>query len=405
MKIGIIKETKTPIDNRVALSPDQIIQLKKRYPNAEIVVQSSDIRAFSDVEYRNKGIPVVEDVTDCDVLFGIKEAKIDTLIPNKHYFFFGHIAKMQEYNRPLLQTFIKDNITFSDYEYLIDKDGKRLCAFGWWAGVVGLYYTLQGYGLRLKTYTLPKPDLKFTIQDLLKALKSVELPSVKILITGNGRVSKGAQYILEEIGAERLTEEQFTSDSSVGKLSFFVATSEKLVKRKDGKPYSHEEFKNCPQLYESNFLKWAKYTDIFLSCHFWASDAPVYVTPEILRDHEVPIKIIGDITCDICGSILSTIRSSTHAEPFYDFNPYTEQEEKAFSSDKNITVMAVDTCPNALAREASEYFGEMLINHVFKPILEEQFSQIIKNATIVEKGLLTKRFSYLKSFAQIEERN
>jgi len=403
MKIGLIKETKTPVDNRVALSPDQVVQLKQKYPNTEIVVQSSDIRAFSDEEYKNKGIPVVESVADCDVLFGIKEAKIDSLLPDKHYFFFGHIAKMQEYNRPLLQTFLKDNITFSDYEYLIDKDGKRLCAFGWWAGVVGLYYTLQGFGLREKTYILPKPDLKFTIQDLLKALKSVDLPSVKILITGNGRVSKGAQYILEEIGADRLSEEQFTSDSPVNKLSYFVATTEKLVKRKDGSPYSHEEFKKFPQLYESNFLKWAKYTDIFLSCHFWASDAPIYVTPEILRSQETPIKVIGDITCDICGSIMSTIRPSTHAEPFYDYNPYTEQEEKAFSSDKNITVMAVDTCPNALAREASQYFGEMLIDHVFKPILEGKCSRIIENATIVEKGRLTNKFSYLKSFAQIED--
>ena len=405
MKIGLIKETKTPVDNRVALSPDQIIQLKEEYPNTEIVVQSSDIRAFSDEEYKSKGVPVVESVADCDVLLGIKEAKIDSLLPDKHYFFFGHIAKMQEYNRPLLQTFLKDNITFSDYEYLIDKDGKRLCAFGWWAGVVGLYYTLQGFGLRERTYNLPKPDLRFTIQDLLKALKSVDLPAVKILITGNGRVSKGAQFILEKIGADRLTEEQFTTDSSVNKLSYFVATTDKLVKKKDGSPYSHEEFKNSPQLYESNFLKWAKYTDIFLSCHFWASDAPVYVTPEILRNQEVPIKVIGDITCDICGSIMSTIRSSTHAEPFYDFNPYTEQEEKAFSSAKNITVMAVDTCPNALAREASQYFGEMLTEHVFKPLLEGKNSRIIENATIVEKGHLTNRFSYLKSFAQIEEQN
>lgn len=402
MKIGLIRETKNPIDNRVALSPKQVAELNRKYPQSKIVVQTSNIRAYSDEEYINEGVEVVSNVEDCNVLFGIKEAKINTLIPNKHYFFFGHIAKMQEYNRPLLQTFLKDNITFSDYEYLIDKDGKRLCAFGWWAGVVGLYYTLQGFGMRERTYTLPKPDLKFSIQDLLKALKSVNLPSVKILITGNGRVSKGAQYILEKIGADRLTEEQFTTNSSVSKLSYFVATTEKLVKRKDGSPYSHEEFKNFPQLYESNFLKWAKYTDIFLSCHFWASDAPVYVTPEILRNQEIPIKVIGDITCDICGSIKSTIRSSTHAEPFYDFNPYTEQEENAFSSDRNITVMAVDTCPNALAREASQYFGEMLIDHVFEPLLEGKNSRIIENATIVEKGHLTNRFSYLKSFAQIE---
>ena len=148
MKIGLIKETKTPIDNRVALSPEQVAKLNKLYPDSEIVVQSSDIRAYSDEEYRLFGVKIVEDISDCDVLFGIKEAKIDTLIPNKHYFFFGHIAKMQDYNRPLLQAFLNKNITFSDYEYLVDDNNIRLCAFGWWAGVVGVYYTLRGYGLK-----------------------------------------------------------------------------------------------------------------------------------------------------------------------------------------------------------------------------------------------------------------
>ena len=107
MKIGIIKETKTPIDNRVALSPKQVAELNKRFPQHEIVVQASDIRAFSDDEYRAEGVKVVDNLQDCDVLFGIKEAKIESLIPNKHYFFFGHIAKMQEYNRPLLQAFMQ----------------------------------------------------------------------------------------------------------------------------------------------------------------------------------------------------------------------------------------------------------------------------------------------------------
>lgn len=143
MRIALIKETKTPVDNRVALSPKQVSELNIRFPQHRIVVQSSDIRAFSDDEYRNEGVEIVDSVSDCDVLFGIKEAKIETLIPDKHYFFFGHIAKMQEYNRPLLQAFIQNRITFCDYEYLVDDKNQRVCAFGWWAGVVGVYYTIQ----------------------------------------------------------------------------------------------------------------------------------------------------------------------------------------------------------------------------------------------------------------------
>ena len=131
MKIALIKETKTPVDNRVALSPKQVADLNKRFPQHEIVVQTSDIRAFSDDEYRAEGVHIVENVDDCDVLFGIKEAKIKSLLPNKHYFFFGHFAKQQTSNLPLLQTLIAKKITFSDYEYLVDDQNRRVCAFGW----------------------------------------------------------------------------------------------------------------------------------------------------------------------------------------------------------------------------------------------------------------------------------
>lgn len=400
MKIGLLKETKSPVDNRVALSPKQVAQLNSTYKDSQIVVQSSDIRAFSDDEYRKEGIEVVDNVNDCDILFGIKEVKISNLIPNKHYFFFGHIAKMQSYNRPLLQAILKNNLTFSDYEYLVDDKNRRLCAFGWWAGIVGVYYTLRGYGLKTKEFELLKPDLKFTL-DILKAeLKKTNLPALKILITGNGRVSQGAQYILNEIGAERLDESQYLSSSKVNKLSYFVADSDILVKEKQGKPFVEADFFANPQNYESDFYRFAIHADILLSCHFWSSKAPVYLTEDIMRDEKLHIKIVGDITCDICGSIKSTIRSSTHADPYYDYNPLTEKEEPAFSSDKNITVMAVDTCPNALAIDASCFFGEMLTKHVFIPLLEGRYTDVINRATIVKDGELTQAFQYLESFAK-----
>ena len=163
VKIGIIKETKTPIDNRVALNPMEIVALKERYPQAEFYVQHSDIRAYTDEEYSQLGIPVVESLENCDVLFGIKEASLESLLPNKHYFFFGHIAKEQPYNRPLIKKMMELGITFSDYEYLVDDEGQRLCAFGWWAGVVGAYNTIRAYGLRTLKFELEKPTRTFTL--------------------------------------------------------------------------------------------------------------------------------------------------------------------------------------------------------------------------------------------------
>lgn len=402
MKIGLLKETKTPVDNRVALTPNQVAQLNKEYPDSEIVVQASEIRAFSDDEYRQAGVKVVDDISDCDVLFGIKEAKISTLLPNKHYVFFGHIAKMQEYNRPLLQTFLSKNITFTDYEYLVDDHNIRLCAFGWWAGVVGVYYTLRGYGLKTKEFELPKPDLKFTLEQLIQNLKNIELPKVKLLVTGAGRVSQGAQYVLEKIGAVKVSEEEYLKDADITDLTYCVADADLLVKRKDGEDFTWDDFIKNPQEYETDFMRWAKYTDVLICAHFWAPNAPVYLSSEDLRSSDNRIRMIGDVTCDIMGSIKSTIRPATHAEPYYDYNPLTEKEEPLFANKDNITVEAVDTCPNALPMDASEYFGGMLIPHVFKPLLEgaSEDSKVIERATIVRDGKLTNNFSYLTKFAE-----
>jgi alanine dehydrogenase len=402
MIIGLLKETKTPVDNRVALTPSQVAKLNQEYPDSEIVVQSSEIRAFSDEEYRKEGVKVVDNVSDCDVLFGIKEAKISTLLPNKHYVFFGHIAKMQEYNRPLLQAFLNKGITFTDYEYLVDDHNIRLCAFGWWAGVVGVYYTLRGYGLKTKEFELPKPGLKFTLEQLILNLKNIKLPKVNLLVTGAGRVSQGAQYVLEKIGAVKVSEKEYLKDTDITNLTYSVADADLLVKRKDGEDFTWDDFIKNPQEYESDFMRWAKYTDVLICAHFWAPDAPVYLSAEDLRSADNKIRMIGDVTCDIMGSIKSTIRPATHAEPYYDYNPITEKEEPLFANKDNITVEAVDTCPNALPMDASEFFGNMLIPHVFTPLLEGhgEDSKVIERATIVKDGKLTERFSYLKDYSE-----
>lgn len=399
MIIGLLRETKNPVDSRVALSPDQVAALLKRFPEHGFVVQSSDTRAFTDEDYRKAGVRVMEDMSCCDVLFGIKEVNIDTLLPDKHYFFFGHFAKMQKANRKLLQSLMSKRITFSDYEYLVDDQNQRVCAFGWWAGFVGTYYTLRGYGLRHHLYELPKPDRNFTMEQLHQSLKVVPLPAVKLLVTGNGRVSQGAQQLLEKIGAERLTEEQFLSDIPVKKLSFFAANADRLVKHRDGKNFQWEDFLNNPSSYRSDFMRFGQHADILISAHFWAPDAPVYLSKKDLQNPNLKIRMIGDITCDIQGSIQSTLRSSTHDNPYYDYNPLTDAEEPAFSSERNITVMAVDTCPNALPKETSTYFGDSLIQHVFTPMLEGRHSDIIERSTILEKGLLTSKFAYLEPFS------
>ena len=403
MKIALIKETKIPVDNRVALSPMQAAELNKRYPQHQIVAQRSAIRCFSDEEYAAAGVELVDSVADCDVLFGIKEAQPDGLVEGKHYFYFGHVAKMQAYNRGMLQGMMEKGITFSDYEYLTDDHHQRVCAFGWWAGVVGVYYTLRGWGLRTGAYDLPKPDLRFTLEQLKQNLLSVKLPKVKMLVTGAGRVSQGAQYILGEIGALRWTEEKFMSEADADGLVYTEGDVDKLVKHREGKAFEWDEFVQNPNAYVSDFARWAKAADLLLCGHFWGPEAPVYLDEELLRNDELRIRMVGDVTCDIMGSIRSTLRSSTHDAPYYDYDRKARGEAAPFSGDDHITVMAVDTCPNALAMDTSAYFGQMLTEHVIVPLLEGRESDVIERSTILRQGEITEPFGYLNEWVNNEK--
>lgn len=404
MKIGILKETKTPVDNRVALTPTQVHDLMIRFPNVKFKVQKSDVRAFNDDEYRNLGIDVVDDIDDCDLIFGIKEANLDVLKPNRHYIFFGHIAKRQRYNIPLFKTLLKNNDTFSDYEYLVNDSGERLVAFGWFAGVVGVYYTLIGWGRRTGAFTLPWPHHHMTVDEIISNIREYFKGNIRIVITGTGRVSQGAQHVLNNAGARELSVDEFTNGINGNQITsgieYCVAPLESLVARKDDKEFSHADFFRHPENYKSTFSGFAQSADMLISAHYWGDHDPVYLSKEDYLEPGFRIKMIGDITCDIQGSIKSTLRSSTHADPYYDYNPVTGMEEPAFSSDSNISVMAVDTCPNALPRITSEYFGERLIKQVLNDLLSRDslHSEVLDRATIVDKGELGANFRYLDDY-------
>lgn len=401
MKIGIIKETKSPVDNRVPLTPTQIAKLQDEFKNVEFVVESSNIRAYHDDEYSNLGIEVKTDISDADLMFGIKEVSTEYLISNKHYFFFGHIAKKQPYNQPLIKKMIEKKITFTDYEYLVDENNNRLCAFGWWAGVVGAYNTLRAFGIKENIFTLPKPDIKFTLDKLLTYSNEFKTYSCKIIVSGNGRSSHGVQYVLDNIGFIKVSNDVFLKNKSQDSKIYTVAYLDTLVKRKDNKQiFDREHFNLNPELYVSDFYKYAKVADVFIPCHFWGQNDPIYLSENDLQKNDINITVIGDVTCDISGSIKSTVRASTHNEPFYDYNPKTMQEEKSFSSPNNITVMAVDTLPNALAIDTSRYFGEALIKHIIEDVLNNmKISNVVDRATILRDGKLTNRFTYLKEYA------
>lgn len=401
IKIGLVKETKTPIDNRVPLTPCQCADIMKNNSEVQIVVEPSAIRAFTDEEFVKAGVQLQEDLNDCNVLMGVKEVAIDSLLPDKHYVFFGHIAKLQEYNKPLCHALIQKGITFTDWEYLTDDKGQRVIAFGHWAGIVGAYNALRLYGLRHGLYELPAPTLSSTeaqfVDDCRRILPKLNESDLNMMITGDGRVANGAIGFMQKTGVEvkRIND---ASDIVRKGFSVYQLGPEVLVKAKNGEAFSLEHLIKNPEGFASRFGEYSRLCDILVSCHFWNNAAPKYLTKDMLP--ETTIDTVADVTCDINGSIETTIRPSTHSEPFYGVNRET-LEETDYKDLSSIGVMAVDTCPNALPRDSSEDFGRQIMQHLIPELLKRDGSEMVDRATIISKGCLSDRFSYMSDFAKI----
>lgn len=396
LKVGILKETKTPPDRRVAVTPGLAKELAKRFPQVELKIQKSDLRAFRDEEYQKAGFTPMEDVSDCDILIGVKEVHIPELIPEKTYLFFSHTAKKQPYNRELLQGIIKNKNRLVDYEYLTDKKHVRLVAFGRWAGIVGAYNGLRAWGTRFRSFDLKPAQQCHDLKEMLEQLVPISLPAMKILITGGGRVAFGAMETLSALKLKEVSPEDFLSKDFNEPVVCRI-DPDYYVKRKDGSKFDLQHFFKHPGEYESTFLPYTKLTDLYIPCHFWDPDSPVFMTPGQMAEKDFKIKVIADVSCDIKDPIPSTLRASTIADPFFGYNPETGKETEAFDS-SGITVMAVDNLPGELPRDASEDFGKLLLEKVFPSLFREDSDGIIERATIAEDGKLGRNYDYLGDY-------
>jgi len=396
MKIGIIREGKTPPDKRVPFTP---AQLKKMQDSGRfrVLVQPSPVRAYTDSEYEAAGITLSEDLSSCDLIMGIKEVPVDMLLEGKHYMFFAHIIKKQPYNKKLIRAFVQKRITHTDYECLRDEAGERVLGFGKYAGIVGAYNGLRAWGQRFNSFNLKPAHACFDYDELKQELKNVSLPPIKMLISGTGRVGKGALEIMEELNIKKVSANDFLA-KQYHEPVFAVINYDTYYKNKQGKPFDKAEFHTSPQEFESNFLPFAAQCDLFFSCHYWENSSPVFFTPADMQRPDFRIKVIADITCDIEGSIPSTIRPSTIAEPFYGYNPHTRSETDAFAPG-SVTVMAIDNLPCELPRDASAYFGNELINKVMHLFLDGDPFDVLERGTILRYGKLTPPYAYLEDFA------
>lgn len=398
LKVGILRETRNPPDRRVPLTPPQIVALEELYPDVEFFVQPSDFRCYSNEEYEYLDIPLKEDLHGCDILMGVKEVDKRTFIPGKTYLFFAHVAKRQPHNLDMFRAMAENNISLIDFEYLTSDKGQRVVAFGRHAGIVGAYNGLRARGIKTNKFKLKPAYQCHDLDEMWAGLRLIELKKgLKILITGDGRVSNGA---IETLGVANVVQvaprEYLNREFDVP--VFCQLKPEDYVRNKSGQKFSFSHFLQFPQDYESTFLPYSRVTDILITGHFWDPRSPVFFTREDMKKPDFRISVIADISCDINGPIPSTLRATTISDPFYAYNPFLEKEEPAFSKQTDITVMSIDNLPGELPRDASLEFGKMLMGNVMHDLLTEIPSPMIDRATILRDGKLTSRYTYLNDF-------
>ncbi len=401
MKFALIKERKNPPDRRVVLSPEACKELKHIYPDLELKVESSNLRIFTDDAYTSKDIDVVNNVSDCDVLLGVKEVPIEDLIPNKKYFFFSHTFKKQHYNRNLLRAVLNKNIELYDHEVITNSKGIRVVAFGRYAGIVGAYNGIRAFGLKNKTFNLPKAEFLPDQKGLIDELNKIILPNIKIVVTGKGRVSNGAKEMLDAMHIKQVSVKEFLN-TNFDEAVYVQLDVLDYNKRIDGENLTKNDFYKNPADYKSDFMRFAKIANLYIAGHYWDEEAPFIFSREDAKSPDFTIKVIADISCDIDGPVASTLRPSTIAEPIYGYHPQTEKEVDYMDVDA-IAVMAVDNLPAELPKDASVGFGESFSEYVIPAFFNGDADGVLERALMTKNGKLTEKFSYLQDYVDGKE--
>ncbi len=389
MKFALLHERKITGEKRVLFSPEQLAKIITNYPQYQFVVESSSTRCFSDLEYQNFGVKVQTDISDCDVLLGIKEVPLEHIIEGKIYFFFSHTTKMQPHNKWYLEGLKSKKITFFDYENLTNSFGKRLVAFGNIAGQIGCYHAFRTYGLKKQIFKLQKPSVFKYSLNLIQQIKNTYIPPIKIIVTGNGNVGQGISQFLEALQIPKVTPTNFLKDTSSKTIYCQLKKEDYLI--------SSVSKKNKDYKYTSEFLKYVKKADIYIAGHYYEKGMPLFFTKEELQQPHLNLSTIADISCDIAFPLPTCLRTTTPQNPIYGYDTYTGKEAD-YQSNDSIAIMAIDNLPVELPKAASVDFGEQFTNSIM-PLITENFGHpILQRALVLHQGIFTKKFQYLQHF-------
>jgi len=394
-------------ENRVPFSPTQISYLLNKFSNLKIIVQPSKRRCFKDKDYLKAGAQITDNLYSSNIIFGVKEVDISTLVKDKTYLFFSHTSKVHQhigqvikdkaiiYKKELLKEVIKKNITLIDYENIRNASGEgyRYLGFGRFAGIIGAYNTLNLYLKLNEKLQLPRAFEINNYEQVKKLISKQNFNKLKILLTGSGRASKGAIELLKHANIRQVSINDYLSNK-YDEAVFCNISAKKHIERKDGKNSSYQDFILNPHEYNFKVKNYLFDTDIFIACHYWDPKFPKLFYPKQINEFK-NLKIIGDVTCDINGSVPTTIRSTSISEPYYSIN--TDQMKEIELGNKGIAVMAVDNLPSELPRDASVEFGSSVISEIL-PYLIDKDDGRINRATTASNGKFCENFTYLNDF-------
>ena len=394
--LGLIKEGKVPSDNRVALTPKQCAWLMSQYRNWDIIVESSVDRCYTDMEYESEGIKVVKDLSSASILLGIKEVPKEQLMPNKTYLFFSHTKKAQIYNQELFHSMMDKHISLIDYECLEHEDGQRLIGFGFFAGIVGAHNGIMAYGNRTKAFHLGRVKDVKDYMELIHTYFGLKLPPIKIAVTGSGRVAHGILEIMNLMDLQQVEPDEFISRKYAYPVYVHLKGAD-LYKHKSTHTYERNDFHAHPESYNCIFNQYLQHTDVLMNGIYWEKGIPPLFTKADLQD-EFALSTIADITDDAHGSVPCNLGDAPSNDPVYGIDIKTFEKTAPYLHN-GIDIMAVGNLPNELPRDASRFFGEQLIKYVL-PDLIGAGNDIITRATMLDKGKLTDKYSYLSDYAK-----
>ena len=432
--IGIRREDKNQWERRTPLKPSVVAELVKD-PNVRVCVEPAPTRAFSDDEYRAAGATLTDDLSDCNLVMGIKEIPAAKLQQGGAYLFFSHTIKGQDYNMPLLRRLMELGCTLIDYERIVDDENRRLVFFGRHAGLAGMIDTLWAYGLRLASLGIPTPFLDIepahtyanlgeaeaAVAAVGQAIDEQGLPQLILGPTicgfaGYGNVSQGAQHIWDllpsiEIEPDHLKTLVKDVEAPANRVYKVVFHEKDLVQSKiRGKTFELQDYYDHPEFYHSQFEQHARYLNILINAIYWTEDYPRLLPLTTLRfwrsGHEKSrLRVIGDISCDIGGAIECTAKATTPDNPVFIWDTWTEEVRDGVEG-PGLVVMAVDNLPCELPLEASESFSEALAPFAADlagadfsvPYADLALPGPLKRATILLRGELTPDYEYMKEF-------